>query len=271
MASDSAAPAEPLVRVEMAPNADGVSHVAVLTLNAPKLRNALTAEMRDELRAALARLATDDSVHALVITGAGGNFCAGGDVRTMGETDPHKIRARMSEVAEIALAVASFPKPVIAAVSGHAAGAGVSLACLADLVVAEESTQFTFSFLRLALGPDWGLSWSLARRIGATQARGLILSRGAIDGREAERIGLVDQLASEGETQLRAVALAKDLCNGPRQAIAAVKTMLSDLDGLRAALAAETAMQLERFPSWEHQEGAKAFREKRAPDYSKKA
>ena len=174
----------------------------------------------------------------------------------------------MTEVADTALAVASFPKPVIAAVAGHAAGAGVSLACLADMVVAEETSQFTFSFLRLALGPDWGLSWSLARRVGATRARGLILSRGAIDGREAERIGLADQLASEGETQLRAVALAKDLCNGPRAAIAAVKTMMSDLDGLRAALAAETAMQLERFPAWEHQEGAKAFREKRAADYS---
>lgn len=271
MASDSAAPAEPLIRVEIANDGAAPSPVAVLTLNAPRLRNALTAEMRDALRAALARLAADESVHALVITGAGGNFCAGGDVRTMGETDPNKIRARMSEVAETALAVASFPKPVIAAVAGHAAGAGVSLACLADLVVAEESTQFTFSFLRLALGPDWGLSWSLARRIGATRARGLILSRGVIDGRAAERLGLVDQLASETETELRAVALAKTLCNGPREATAAVKTMLSDLDDLRAALAAETAMQLERFPSWEHQEGAMAFRGKRAADYAKKA
>lgn len=265
----AAATDEPLIRVEMAPNGAAGSHVALLTLNAPKLRNALTAEMRTELRAALARLAADDAVHVLVIAGAGGNFCAGGDVRTMGETDATKIRARMTEVAETAMAVAAFPKPVIAAVSGHAAGAGVSLACLADMVVAEESAQFTFSFLRLALGPDWGLSWSLARRIGATRARGLILSRGVIDGAEAQRIGLVDQLASEGETQLRAVALAKELCNGPREAIAAVKTMLSDLDGLRAALAAEMAMQLERFPAWEHQEGAKAFREKRAANYYK--
>lgn len=263
--SDRPATDEPLIRVEMA-----ADHVALLTLNAPKLRNALTAAMRDELRAALATLAADDAVHVLVIAGAGGNFCAGGDVRTMGETDAAKIRARMTEVAETALAVAAFPKPVIAAVAGHAAGAGVSLACLADMVVAEDSAQFTFSFLRLALGPDWGLSWSLARRVSATQARGLILSRGVIDGREAERIGLVDRLASSGAARDQAVALAKELCNGPRAAIAAVKTMLGDLDGLREALAAETAMQLERFPAWEHQEGAKAFKEKRAADYGKK-
>ncbi len=255
---------EPLVHVEMASD-----HVALLTLNMPKIRNALTAEMRNQLRAALAKLAADESVHALVIAGAEGNFCAGGDVRTMGETDAGKIRARMTEVAETAEAVARFPKPVIAAVAGHAAGAGVSLACLCDMIVAEEPAQFTFSFLRLALGPDWGLSWSLPRRVGPTRARGLILSRGAIDAQEAQRIGLVDRLAPAGSARDRAVAAAREMCNGPREASASVKTMLSDLDGLRAALAAETAMQLARFPAWEHQEGAAAFREKRAPDYTK--
>lgn len=244
-----------------------VPHVAVLTLDEPKARNALTAETRVELRDQLEILRADPGVHALVITGAGGNFCAGGDVRTMGETDPEKIRARMTEVAQAAEAVAAFPKPLIAAVSGHAAGAGVSLACLCDVVVAEETAQFTFSFLRLALGPDWGLSWSLARRVGATRARGLILSRGAIDAREAQRIGLADRVATPGAVREQAVTKAKEFCNGPREAAAAVKKMLSDLDGLRAALAAETAMQLARFPAWEHQEGTKAFKEKRAAKY----
>ncbi len=266
-AAAPAAGGEPLVRIEIAGGPE--SHVALLTLNAPKLRNALTAEMRTALRGALATLAADEAVHALIITGAEGNFCAGGDVRTMGETDANKIRARMTEVAETAAAVAAFPKPVIAAVAGHAAGAGVSLACLADIVVAEEDAQFTFSFLRLALGPDWGLSWSLPRRVGATRARGLILARGAIDAEEAQHIGLVDHIAEDSAVDA-AVALATEICNGPRAATAAVKTMLSDLDGLRAALDAEMRMQLERFPAWEHQEGAAAFRDKRAPDYTKK-
>ena len=259
------AASEPLIRIETP-----ADYVALLTLNTPKIRNALTADMRMALRGALKALATDDRVHVLIITGADGNFCAGGDVRTMGETDPHKIRQRMTEVAETAEAVASFPKPVIAAVAGHAAGAGVSLACLADIIVVDESAQFTFSFLRLALGPDWGLSWSLPRRVGATKARGLILSRGVIDAREAQQIGLADQFASEGEVRFAAIEIAKQLCNGPREATAAVKTMLGDLDGLRKALAAETAMQLERFPAWEHQEGAAAFKEKRAADYTRR-
>jgi 2-(1,2-epoxy-1,2-dihydrophenyl)acetyl-CoA isomerase len=245
-------------------------HVAVLTLDQPKIRNALTAETRVMLREALAPLATDDNVHVVVITGAEENFCAGGDVRTMGETDPAKIRERMECVAKTAEAVASFPKPMIAAVAGHAAGAGVSLACLCDMIVAEETATFTFSFLRLALGPDWGLTWSLPRRVGATQAKRLILSRTAIGAAEAHRIGLVDVLLSKEDACRIALGHAKDLCSGPREATAAVKRLLTDLDGLRTALQREMATQLERFPAWEHQEGAAAFREKRAANYQPK-
>ncbi|MGE5538579.1 MAG: enoyl-CoA hydratase/isomerase family protein [Gemmatimonas sp.] len=254
----------------MAIRLDHHDHVAVLTLDDPKIRNALTADNRISLRDTLAPLASDDRVDVVVITGAEENFCAGGDVRTMGETDPAKIRERMECVAKSAEAVASFPKPVIAAVAGHAAGAGVSLACLCDMIVAEETATFTFSFLRLALGPDWGLTWSLPRRVGAAQAKRLILSRAAISATEAHRIGLVDVVLSTEDACRVAMNLAKDLCSGPREAIARVKTMLTDLDGLRAALKREMEMQLERFPHWEHQEGARAFREKRPPEYGKR-
>jgi enoyl-CoA hydratase/carnithine racemase len=243
----------------------------VLTLDEPKVRNALTAETRVELRDALEVLAADSSVHALVVTGAEGNFCAGGDVRTMGETDIAKVDARMNDVAVTALAFASFPRPVIAAVAGHAAGAGVSLACLCDMVVAEDGAQFTFSFLKIALGPDWGLSRTLARRVGTTAAKRLILGRGTIDGAEALRLGLADIVTPKGGALERAITEAAALANGPRAAIAAVKEMLSDLDGLRDALDNEAAQQRARFPHAEHQEGAAAFREKRAPDYSDKS
>jgi 2-(1,2-epoxy-1,2-dihydrophenyl)acetyl-CoA isomerase len=243
-------------------------HVAVLTLDEPKIRNALTAEARIELRDALEALAADPAIHALVITGAGGNFCAGGDVRTMGETDIARIDARMNDVAVTALAVASFPRPVIAAVAGHAAGAGVSLACLCDMVVAEETAQFTFSFLKLALGPDWGLSCTLARRVGPAAAKRLILSRGTIDGGEAHRLGLADITVAKDAALARAVEEANNLAGGPIAAIAAVKGMLSGLDELQAALDDEAAQQRARFPHDEHQEGAAAFREKRPPKYS---
>jgi enoyl-CoA hydratase/carnithine racemase len=242
--------------------------IAVLTLDQPKIRNALTAECRVQLRETLARLAGNDAIEALVLCGAEENFCAGGDVRTMGETDPVKIRERMDCVAQTAVAVASFPKPLIAAVAGHAAGAGVSLACLADVVVAEETATFTFSHLRIALAPDWGLTWSLPRRVGAAQAKRLILSRAAIGGTEAHRIGLVDDLLLTETARDHAILLAKELVGGPREATSAVKAMLSDLGGLRKALNAEAEMQLERFPHWEHQEGARAFREKRSANYN---
>ncbi len=245
-------------------------HVAVLTLDEPKVRNALTAETRIELRDALETLAADTHVHALVITGAGGNFCAGGDVRTMGETDIARIDERMNDVARTAEMVAAFPRPVIAAVAGHAAGAGVSLACLADMIVAEESAKFTFSFLKLALGPDWGLSCTLARRVGATVARRLILARSTIDGNEAHRLGLADAVVAPGEALARAIAEAGTLANGPLDAIAAVKGMLSGIEELRAALAAEAKQQRARFPHAEHQEGAAAFREKRPPDFTRR-
>jgi 2-(1,2-epoxy-1,2-dihydrophenyl)acetyl-CoA isomerase len=243
-------------------------HVAVLTLDEPKLRNALTSETRIELRDALESLAADPAIHVLVITGAGGNFCAGGDVRTMGETDIAKIDARMNDVTATALAVASFPRPVIAAVAGHAAGAGVSLACLCDMVVAEETAQFTFSFLKLALGPDWGLSCTLARRVGVAAAKRLILSRGTMDGKEAHRLRLADIVVAKDGALSRAVDEAKTLAGGPLEAVAAVKTMLLGLDELRAALDDEAAQQRSRFPHGEHQEGAAAFREKRPPKYS---
>jgi 2-(1,2-epoxy-1,2-dihydrophenyl)acetyl-CoA isomerase len=243
-------------------------HVALLTLDEPKLRNALTAETRVELRAALDSLAADPQIQVLVITGAGGHFCAGGDVRTMGETDVAKVDDRMNDVAITAEQLACFPKPVIAAIAGHAAGAGVSLACLADMVVAEETAQFTFSFLKLALGPDWGLSCTLARRVGAAAAKRLILTRATIEGNEAHRLGLADMRVPEGDSLARALDLAEQLTGGPQAAIGAVKAMLSGLDELRAALKSETAQQRARFPHDEHQEGAAAFREKRSPDYT---
>ncbi|MDH3242250.1 MAG: enoyl-CoA hydratase/isomerase family protein [Alphaproteobacteria bacterium] len=242
--------------------------IAVITLDEPDARNALTAEARDGLRAALNALDDDADVDALVIIGADGNFCAGGDVRTMGETSRRAVERRMGEVAKTAEMLAAFPKPVICAVAGHAAGAGVSLACLADIVIAEDSATFTFSHLRLALGPDWGLSYTLPRRVGPGVAKRLILSAGAIDGEEAHRLGLVDLVTFEGEALQAARATARELAGRPKAAIAAVKGMLGDLDALRAALAAETKMQIERFPHAEHQEAAAAFREKRKPDFT---
>lgn len=241
--------------------------IAVISLDAPKVRNALTAEMRTALQEALPALARDPDIDAVIIRGAGGNFSAGGDVRTMGETDRAKIDQRMNDVARTALMLARFPKPVIAAVEGHAAGGGVSLACLCDVIVADEEAQFTFSHLRIALCPDWGLSFTLPRRVGAAAARRLILSAARLDGEAAAKIGLVDVLAASGEVQETAAMIAADFAAGAIASVGSVKALLADSDGLAAALDAETALQRDLFPAPEHQEGAKAFLEKRRPDF----
>lgn len=246
--------------------ADGT---AVVTLNRPEARNALSAELRDALRGELATLAASPSVRAVVLQGSGGHFCAGGDIRTMDQTDPAEVAARMAAVAETAEALAAFPKPLVAAVSGHAAGAGVALACLCDLVVAETSARFAFSFLKVGLGPDWGLSFTLPRRVGFAAARRLLLTRSSLDGEAALRLGLADEVVAEGAGADRALALARELSAGPSRAMAGVKALFADLDGLRAALAAETAQQCARFGSAEHREGVAAFRGKRAPDFSR--
>lgn len=241
--------------------------LAILTLDDRPVRNALTSTMRTALRDALTSLADDGGIDTVILTGAGGQFCAGGDIRTMGERDPERIRERMAAVREAALTVAGFPKLLICAIEGHAAGAGASLACLADLVVAARDAQFTFSHLRIALGPDWGLSHTLPRRVGAGVARRLILTAARIDGEEAARLGLADMTSLPGEALATARRVARDHAGGPVSAIGAVKALLGETEALAAALEAEARLQLTCFPAPEHQEGTRAFLEKRKPDF----
>jgi 2-(1,2-epoxy-1,2-dihydrophenyl)acetyl-CoA isomerase len=243
--------------------------VAVVTLDRPAARNALSAELRDALCETLASLAQDDAVRAAVITGAGEHFCAGGDVRSMGELDAQAVRERMDAMRRASMAVGSFPKPLVAAVAGHAAGAGVGLACLCDVVVAEESATFTLAFLRVGLGPDWGVSHALPRRIGESATLRLLLTREGVGGADAHRMGLADVLVPTGSARGRAVDHARSLAAGPPEGMVEVKRLMGDLDALDAALAREAELQCRRFASAEHREGVAAFSEKRTPDFTR--
>ena len=243
--------------------------VAVITMNRPEARNALSAQLREALCETLTGLAADATVRAVVLTGAAGHFCAGGDIRTMGETDPRALRERMDAMVRAASLVGAFPKPLVAAVAGHAAGAGVGLACLCDVVVAEESSTFTLSFLRIGLGPDWGVTHTVARRAGAAVIQRLLLTREGVKGPDALRLGIVDVLTSPGGALAAALDQAHNLAAGPPQGIAAVKRLTGDADALRDALQREAALQLERFMSPEHAEGIAAFRDKRTPDFGR--
>ena len=241
--------------------------IVVLTIDRPAARNALTPEIRSGIAEQFETMREDESVRAVVITGAGGHFCAGGDVKTLGSRDPAAMQERVAEMVRVAEIVITFPKPLVAAVRGHAAGAGASLACLADIVVADDSAKFTVSFLNIGLVPDWGLTHTLPRRVGPAAARRLALTRERVDADEAHRLGLADVRAPDGEVMAVALERARSLAASALGGYAALKAMMDDREALRAALEAEARTQLERSRTWEHREGVAAFREKRRPDY----
>ena len=246
---------------------DQAGGVVVLTIDRPEARNALSPETRSGLADEFETMSADAAVRAVVITGAGGHFCAGGDVKTMGSRDPSAMEERLAEMVRVAEIVIAFPKPVVAAVRGHAAGAGASLACLADVVVAGDSAKFTVSFLNIGLVPDWGLTYTLPRRVGQAAARRLALTRERVDAGEAHRLGLADVRAPDGEVMAIALERARALAASALGGYATLKAMMEDREALRSALRAEARTQLERSRSWEHREGIAAFREKRSPDY----
>jgi len=243
--------------------------ITVLTVDRPEARNALSPEIRGLFAEYCTSMAEDDAVRAAVITGAGDHFCAGGDVKTMGSRDPAAMRERYSEMARVAEIVITFPKPLVAAVRGHAAGAGASIACLADVVVADDTAKFTVSFLNVGLVPDWGLTYTLPRRIGWAAARRLALTRERVDAAEGHRLGLVDVHAGGRDVMEVALEQARTLAASALGGYAAVKAMTEDREALREALRREAETQMERAQTWEHTEGVAAFKEKRRPDYTR--
>ena len=244
--------------------------ITVLTIDRPEARNALSPEIRSLFAEYCTSMAGDGAVRAVVVTGAGDHFCAGGDVKTMGSRDPAAMQARYSEMARVAEIVITFPKPLIAAVRGHAAGAGASIACLADVVVADDTAKFTVSFLNVGLVPDWGLTYTLPRRIGWAAARRLALTRERVDAAEGHRLGLVDVMAGERGVMEVALEQARALAASALGGYAAIKAMTEDREALRVALRREAKTQMECAQTWEHAEGVAAFKEKRRPDYAGK-
>ena len=244
--------------------------ITVLTIDRPEARNALSPEIRNLFAEHCASITREDAVRAVVVTGAGDHFCAGGDVKTMGSRDPAAMRERYSEMARVAEIVITFPKPLIAAVRGHAAGAGASIACLADVVVADDTAKFTVSFLNVGLVPDWGLTYTLPRRIGWAAARRLALTRERVDAAEGHRLGLVDVRTGDRNVMDVALEHAGALAGSALGGYAAIKAMTEDRETLRAALRREARTQMERAQTWEHAEGVAAFKEKRRPDYAGK-
>ncbi|HEV2631113.1 MAG TPA: enoyl-CoA hydratase-related protein [Pseudolabrys sp.] len=207
--------------------------IAIVTLNRPEVRNAINDAMRSELVAVLERVAADQSVRALVLTGAGKGFCSGGDIAGMKErlTAPSGQVGfngwrRQGQVHKSVGLLHGMPKPVIAAVNGAAAGLGCDMALACDFILASEQAAFTMSFVKRGLVSDGGGMYFLPRRVGLPRAKDLIFTGRVVEANEALAIGLADRVTAPDRLIADAVAWACELTQGSSVSIAFSKTIL---------------------------------------------
>jgi len=245
--------------------------VVTLTLNRPAAMNALDVDLKEALRDTLAALETDRSCRAIVLTGAGRGFCVGQDLREhadqlqSGRTELDTVRQHYNPIAQ---RLASMPKPVVAAVGGMAAGAGASLALLADFRIGGPSTKFLMAFANVGLAGDTGVSWSLPRIVGHARALELLLLAEPVDAATADRYGLLSRLVDADDQVLPAAQdLAARLAAGPTVAYGAIKRELSigDAGTLSDALAAEAQAQAICGATDDHQAAVNSFLAKQKP------
>jgi enoyl-CoA hydratase/carnithine racemase len=246
--------------------------IATLTLNRPERLNALGGTLRQDLHDAVTRAGADPEVRVMVVTGAGKGFCSGGDVKAMGEAKAgQRERPLLEKIApgrdRTLLAMREAPQPIIAAVNGAAAGAGMNLALGCDLRIASTAAKFTQAFVKRGLHPDWGGTYFLPRVVGMAKACEMIFTGEVIDAAEALRLGIVSRVVAPEELLPTAYEVARRIAAGPPVAIRLAKRSLyanEDLD-LRGALQMETMAQNICFETEDATEGIRAFGEKRAP------
>lgn len=254
---------------------DIADRVATLTLNRPDKLNALIPEMKEGFQEALAR-AAEPEVKVLVLRGEGRAFCAGGDIGWMAEALAEGRWEEMEVLLDLGAAVAhglaTLPKPVVAAVQGPAAGAGMSLALSADLRLASAEATFSMAFVKLGLHPDWGGSVMLSRLVNAAQAAELMMTGEALNAEQALARGLVNRVVPPNELEGALATLAQRLAAGPSETFARIKATLLRNQGLdegrlRARLGAEGAQMKAAMRHPDAKEGLAAFLEKRPPRF----
>ncbi|MCW5238015.1 enoyl-CoA hydratase/isomerase family protein [Verminephrobacter eiseniae] len=252
---------------------DRVGATAVLTMHRPDARNALDLAMRQAFGAAIAGIRDDAGIRAVVLTGAGGHFCAGGDVKAMvqgqeGKRDIFEGRERMRRLHRWFDELVDLEKPVIAAVDGAAFGAGLSLALAADFVLATPRAQFCCAFARLGFVPDMGAMYLLPRAIGLARAKDLVFSARVVHAPEALAIGLAQQIVP-GDVRAAALAFAQRFHHAPTEALGIAKGVLNHaFESERRDVYAQEAMaQAMARESAFHQDAARRFLAKEPPAY----
>lgn len=237
--------------------------VATLTLDNPGKRNALDPAMRVEVAQVVAHVRQEREIRALVITGANGHFCSGGDLKNIAgaNLDNEGWRARLQELHEWLQALLMLDRPVIAAVDGAAYGAGFSLALAADFVLATPRARFAMSFLRVGLVPDCGAFYTLPRIVGVQRAKELMLTARELEASEAQQLGIVMELHAPDVLLARAHALAASFVKASPVAVSLVKRTLAATGGgdLQALLEMEASAQALAMGTAQHREAVNAF------------
>jgi 2-(1,2-epoxy-1,2-dihydrophenyl)acetyl-CoA isomerase len=249
--------------------------IARVTLNRPEARNGINHELALALAAAARRCETDSSVRVVLLTGAGENFSAGGDLKAFaaqGEALPAHLR---EVTASFHAAIASFTHmraPVIAAVQGAAAGGGFSIACASDVVIAADTASFVFAYSRIGLVPDGGCSYSLPRLVGMRRAMELALFNRRLAAAEAQAWGIVTEVVPAVQLVARSEAVARLLADGPTGSFAAAKQLFHAgwRRDISPQMEAESRAMVEAAGSADGREGVAALLEKRAPRFTGK-
>ncbi len=257
-------------------------HVGIITFNRPERRNALSPGIYRGFATALPALASDPEVRVLMITGNGGAFCAGGDVKGMhqsnstgeareGQPASHDARVEFlrNRQRDVSLALHRFPAPVVAAIPGAAAGAGLSIALSADVRIAAERALFVTAFANVGASGDFGASWFLTKLVGTGVARELFFTSPRLSAAEARDLGIVNQVLPDEGFEAAALAWCVSLADRAPLALRAMKENLNRAlyCSLETALDAEASAMVRTMGTADHREAAAAFVEKRRPSF----
>lgn len=242
--------------------------IVTLTLNRPDRLNALSVEMSDMLYEAVIRTDNDPDVGAVIITGAGRGFCAGGDVKNMAERKNPNREERLAYLKRshrVPLAMRNSSKVIISAINGPATGAGLGIATVGDIRIAARSARFGAAFANVGLAGDWGVSWLLTRTVGPSMARQLLLSAELIDAARALEIGLVNSVVDDAALMDEARRIATRYAEGPGLSFKLIKQNLLHAEAATFAdsLDVEAENQVTAMLTEDHKEAVAAFLGKR--------
>jgi len=244
-----------------------------ITMNRPERRNALNADMTLGLVEAARRAAEDHEVRAVLLKGAGGTFCVGGDVKSMAEgRAPLAFEAKMTNLRrgmEVSRILHQMPKPVVAQLDGAAAGAGLSIALACDLRVASASCKITTAFAKVGFSGDYGGTYFLTHLLGSAKARELYLLSPVLSAQEAFALGMVTRVVGDAEVETAAHELAMSLAQGPSIALGYIKRNINNAEhlSLEACFDGEAIHHTRAGETADHREAAKAFVEKRKASF----